>query len=49
MTETDPRRVAQKALVQEILNLNNLNFSNERLSFREFAYTLLKAREKFFS
>ncbi|WP_148056141.1 hypothetical protein [Octadecabacter sp. SW4] len=43
MIETDPRRVAQKAFDQEVLDLNTLNFSNEGPSFREFAQTLLKA------
>ena len=46
MTETDPRRAAQKAFDQEILDLNALNFANEGPSFREFAQTLLKAGVK---
>ncbi|MEP4624767.1 MAG: DNA phosphorothioation-associated putative methyltransferase [Tateyamaria sp.] len=43
MPETDPRRPAQKAFDQEVLDLNTLSFSNEGPSFREFAQTLLKA------
>ena len=46
MTETDPRRAAQKAFDHEVLDLNTLNFSNEGPSFREFAQTLLKAGVK---
>ena len=44
MTDADPRRAAQKAFDQEILDLNTFNFSNEGPSFREFAQTLLKER-----
>lgn len=43
MLETDPRRPAQKAFDQEVLDLNTLSFSNEGPSFRDFAQTLLKA------
>lgn len=46
MTETDPRRAAQRAFDQEVLDLNALNFANEGPSFREFAQTLLKAGVK---
>lgn len=43
MSESDPRRAAQKAFDQEVLDLNALNFTNEGPSFRDFAQTLLKA------
>ncbi len=46
MTDADPRRAAQKAFDQEVLDLNTLNFNNEGPSFREFAQTLLKAGVK---
>lgn len=46
MMENDPRRAAQKAFDQEVLDLNTLNFTNEGPSFREFAKTLLKAGVK---
>lgn len=46
MTDADPRRAAQKAFDQEVLDLNNLNFNNEGPSFRKFAQTLLKAGVK---
>ena len=46
MSDADPRRGAQKAFDQEVLDLNILNFSNEGPSFREFAQTLLKAGVK---
>ena len=46
MPDTDPRRAAQQAFDQEVLDLNVLNFDNEGPSFREFAQTLLKAGVK---
>lgn len=46
MTDSDPRRAAQKAFDQEVLDLNTLNFNNEGPSFREFAQTLLQAGVK---
>lgn len=46
MTDADPRRAAQQAFDQEVLDLNALNFDNEGPSFREFAQTLLKAGVK---
>ena len=46
MPDTDPRRAAQQAFDQEVLDLNVLNFDDEGPSFREFAQTLLKAGVK---
>ena len=43
MVDTDPRRAAQRAFDQEILDLNAFSFNNEGPSFREFAQTLLQA------
>ena len=47
MSDADPRRGAQKAFDQEVLDLDTFDFSNEGPHFREFAQSLLKAGIRF--
>ncbi len=43
MHKKNPKRLAQKAFDQEVLDLNAFDFSNEGPSFSQFARTLLAA------
>ncbi len=43
MSESDPKRNAQRVFDQEVLDLNALDFSKEGPRFREYAQALLKA------